>query len=306
MKIETEAQNKLVGIFMGILFLGGGVAFLIAVLLSQLKDKQFNEANGQTMAYVEKIERDEEFNDIIYVTYKVDGKEYSNVKLGYEASAAEGYQISIYYDKDNPAVIVEKNFVVQNEIVGYCISGVLIVAGIGALIIGLKKKTEKTAKPEVEPSYKKQKMQIKIAVFSVAIVCIGIGIAMVVSSSKQSPEARDFQKNAVAVTAYVDDVIEDRRVNNNSSHTTYYYTVSYEYEGTKFSNITFITQREYFKEGKYVTIYCHKEKPHIVEPRLDTEGDNKLLRNIGWAFVGFGGFMIFIGIVAKPGGLNKE
>lgn len=171
MKIETEAQNKFVGIFMGILFLGGGIVFLTAVLLSQLKDKEFNEANGHTMAYVEKIERNEEFNDVIYVTYTVNGKEYSNVKLGYEASAAEGYNISIYYDKNNPAVIVEKNFVVQNEIVGYCISGALIIAGIAALIIGLKKKTEKTVKPEVEPSYKKQKMQIKIAVFGVAIVC---------------------------------------------------------------------------------------------------------------------------------------
>lgn len=306
MKIETEAQNKFVGIFMGILFLGGGIVFLIAVLLSQLKDKEFNEANGHTMAYVEKIERNEEFNDVIYVTYTVNGKEYSNVKLGYEASAAEGYNISIYYDKNNPAVIVEKNFVVQNEIVGYCISGALIIAGITALIIGLKKKTEKTVKPEVEPSYKKQKMQIKIAVFGVAIVCVGIGIALVVSSSKQSPEARDFQRNAVAVTAYVDDVIEDRSVNNNKSYTKYYYTVCYEYEGTKFSNITFITQREYFKEGKYVTIYCHKEKPHIVEPRLDTEGDNIFLRNLGWGFAGFGAFMVFIGIVAKPVGSNKE
>ena len=306
MRIETEAQNKFVGIFMGILFLGGGIAFLIAVLLSQLKDKEFNEANGQTMAYVEKIERDEEFNDVIYVTYTVDGKEYSNVELGYESSAAEGYKISIYYDKSNPAIIVEKDFVVQNEIVGYCISGVLIIAGIVALIIGLKKKTEKTAKPEAELSYNKQKMQIKIAVFSVAIVCIGIGIAMVISSSKQSPEAKDFQKNAVAVTAYVDDVIEDRRVTDNASHTTYYYTVSYEYEGAKFSNITFITQREYFKEGKYVTIYCHKEKPHIVEPRLSTETDNILLRNVGWGFTGFGAFMVFIGIVAKPVGSNKE
>lgn len=301
MRIETKQQEKVVGIIMGSIFMFAGVIVLAIMLLSVAKEKAFNNENGQTMAYVEKIERAADYRDIIYVTYEVDGKEYSNVKLGYETGAAEGYQISIYYDKDNPEIIVNKNFTVQNVTVGICIAVVLIIAGIVALIIAFRKKVEKKAKPEVEPSYKKQLIQLKLAVFFTAIVFATPGIIMVASATRQSPTARDFQKNAVPVIAYVDDVIEERRVVNNSSNTTYYYTVSYEYEGTKFSNISFITKRKYFTEGEYATIYCHKEKPHIVEPVLNTGENNKTQKTMGWVLIGVGGFIAFIGVVAKPG-----
>ena len=199
MRIETKQQEKVVGIIMGSIFMFAGVIVLAIMLLSVAKEKAFNNENRQTMAYVEKIERAADYRDIIYVTYEVDCKEYSNVKLGYETGAAEGYQISIYYDKDNPEIIVNKNFTVQNVTVGICIAVVLIIAGIVALIIAFRKKVEKKAKPEVEPSYKKQLIQLKLAVFS---------------ATRQSPTARDFQKNAVPVIAYVDDVIEERRVVN--------------------------------------------------------------------------------------------
>lgn len=306
MQIENKKQEKIVGIIMGSLFMFAGLFVLAIMLLSMAKEKAFNNENGQTMAYVEKIERAADYSDVIYVTYEVDGKEYSNVKLGYETSAAEGYQISVYYDKDNPGIIVKKNFVLQNATLGICISVVLIIAGIVALIIALRK-SNKTQKPEKKITYKSEKMKIKIAVFSVALVFLIAGIAMVVSATRQSPEAKDFSENAMSVAAYVDRVVEYK--NSSSSKRpkyTYYYYLSYEVDGVKYSNISFVSTRHYFNENENVNIYYHREKPTEISPVKNVESDKKILKTVGWILTGIGGFVALIGTVAKPAGTKDN
>ena len=130
---------------------------------------------------------------------------------------------------------------------------------------------------------------------------------MVVSATRQSPEAKDFSENAVPVSAYVDRVVEYK--NSSSSKRpkyTYYYYLSYEVGDVKYSNISFVSTRHYFNENETVNIYYHKEKPSEISPVKDIEANRGTLKTAGWIVTGIGGFIAFIGVVARPVGTEED
>ncbi len=110
--------------------LAGGILFIVLGFISIKKHKNFTAATA-TITRIERVEgvgADDSDDYNVFVSYKVNGKEYES-KLGeYSASMSEGKKIDIKYNPEDPGNIISAS---NLSTVIYLVFGtVAVIAGV--------------------------------------------------------------------------------------------------------------------------------------------------------------------------------
>ena len=132
-------SNKLKKMLVSVVMIAGGAVFLALGFMSV---KQINHY-PQTAAVVSHIQKDyvpdsdgydrEEIK--IFVTYEVDGKEYTEELQNTKTNLKQGDNITVYYNPDNPEEVSGATKTMAAIQLG--IGAALALAGLGTLVLAI-------------------------------------------------------------------------------------------------------------------------------------------------------------------------
>ncbi len=132
--MSKKTQKIVVFIVAGIL-LYTGISVLIQGYTTNKYLQEFEEKALQTTARVDRIVVNTDGSKDIYVTYWIGDVEYSNVNIGYETTAIEGYGIYIYYDKNNPGSVLYNEKEGMGGPILYIVGVVFILVSVALVFV---------------------------------------------------------------------------------------------------------------------------------------------------------------------------
>jgi len=119
-------MKRLFRIITPFLLVGAGVLFIVLGAMNGTKQKSYTE----TQAVISHIASEYDATDgstdyTVYVTYTVDGKEYTDIPLdSYHAGMNEGDTVAIKYNPNNPSEIITAGSLTKLIMIGF---GVLVI-----------------------------------------------------------------------------------------------------------------------------------------------------------------------------------
>ncbi len=124
-------------------FIGVGLLFIAIIIGAAISDNQIMIGKKTAKAHVTEVrEYTLEMGDVfhnVYVDYKVDGVEYTHVKMPYyKKNMEEGKDIKIYYESDNPGLPIKKESINFWLVFGLGMACIAIGVGCPHLIKAIK------------------------------------------------------------------------------------------------------------------------------------------------------------------------